>query len=549
MASKRSTDKPTISQHWRKILQRIPSYDPIKTAGNCLFKPELAQRVIDFFHECLHFIEDSTGHTAGEPFTLELWQQAILANLFGWVRPDGTRRYREAFILVPKKNGKTPLAAGIALYLLFAEEEQGSQIYSAAADRDQASLIYRHATAMLHAEPELDSRGEVYVTSRTIVKKGTLCKYQALSADVPTKHGLNISGLLIDELHAQPNRHLVDTLLTGTASRRQPLVISITTADFERPSICNEKYAYAKKVREGMSEDMAFLPVIYEAPTDADWKDPKVWADCNPNLGVSVSLEYLQRECQRAIETPSFQNAYKRLHLNMATAQDIRWLMGEDWQACYDPTLQLEELAGQPCFAGVDLGQVSDLSSLILYFPEQHAFLAWYWLPEETIYHRQETARVPYPEWVGTGEMQATEGNVTDYDVIREDIIELAESYAIQEIAIDPSNSTQLQTQLTGEGFRVVRFNQSFRALSPPSKELERLLVSRQLRHMNDPVTRWCAGNVTLETNAAGEIRPSKARSSEKIDGIVALVMALGRALVMPAPQESVYNTRGILVI
>lgn len=538
---------PPMTGAWKRLLRQIPGYDPIATAGPCLFHAALATRVLDFFGECLHFIEGTTG---GQPFLLQPWQRAILANLFGWLRPDGSRRYREALVLAPRKNGKTPLMAGLALFSLLCDDEPGAQIYSAAADIEQASLIYRHAVGMLRAEPELESRGEVYSTSRTIVKKGTLCKFQALSGDAPTKHGLNSSLVLIDELHTQYNRHLVDALMTSTASRRQPLVIAITTADFARPSICNEKVAYARKVRDGSLDDMAFLPVLYEAPLEMDWKEPATWQRANPNLGISVSREYLQRECQRAIETPSYQNAFRRFHLNQATAQDVRWLTPEHWQQCFDPTLSVDELAGQPCFGGLDLGQVSDLSAFVLYFPQQHALLAWYWLPEATIYYRQETARVPYPEWVQAGQINATQGNVTDYDQVREDINEIAESYDIQEIAIDPSNSTQLQTQLLGEGYKVIRFNQSFRAMSSPSKELERLVVSQQLRHQNDPVTRWCAGNVTLETNAAGDIRPSKAKSSEKIDGVVALVMSLGRAMVWnPERQQSVYERRGILAL
>lgn len=542
---KHNTNKSTLSKKWKTLLQRIPGYDPVSTTGLCTFDSQSAQEVLDFFPTCLQFIE---GSVAGQPFVLERWEQAILANIFGWRRPDGTRRYRESFIFVPRKNNKTPLMAGVVLYVLFCEKEEGLQIYSAAADKDQAALVYRHAKGMVLAESELSTRCKIYSAVKSIVIESTNSSYKVLSADSDTKHGFNSNLVIIDELHAQPNRNLTDILITGTASRKQPLVIYITTSDFERPSICNEKYDYACKVRDGIIEDQSFLPVIYEAPHDADWTSQKVWAIANPNLGKSVSLEYMRHECQRAIETPSYQNTFKRLHLNMRTQQDVCWLDMGSWDACYSHEVSPEELASQICYAGLDLASVSDLCALELYFPEQKAVLSFFWVPGETADLRLERARVPYPSWIDQGYITATEGDVTDYDVIRCDINLLAERFDIREVAIDRWNSTQLQIQLMGDGIEVVPFGQGFSSISAPAKELERLIRSKELKHDGNPVLRWCMNNVMIEEDAGGNIKPSKRKSTEKIDGCVALVMAIGRAIVQPEGREgSVYETRGLL--
>jgi len=540
-----SAKSSKVPRQWQKLLGRIPGYDALATAGVCTFDAEAAQEILDFFPTCLKFIE---GTVAGQPFVLEPWEQAILANLFGWKRPDGSRRYREAFIFVPKKNNKTPLMAGVVLFFLFCEDEEGLQLYSAAADKDQAALVYRHAKGMVLAELELASRCKIYSAVKSIVRESTNSSYKVLSADADTKHGFNSNLIIVDELHAQPNRELIDTLITGTASRRQPLVIYITTSDFARPSICNEKYDYAVKVRDGIIEDQSFLPVLYEAAKEDDWTDPKVWAKANPNLGKSLSLDYMKRECQRAIETPSYQNTFKRLHLNMRTQQDISWLDMVHWDACYDVQVEPEALSSQVCYAGLDLATVSDLCALELYFPEWHAVLSHFWIPAETADLRLERARVPYPAWIEQGYITATEGNVTDYDVIRRDINALTERFDIRELAIDRWNSTQLQNQLMGDGIDVVPFGQGFGSMSAPAKELERLISKQELRHDGNPVLRWCMSNVMIEQDAEGNIKPSKRKSSEKIDGCVALVMALGRAIVQPlGTTASVYETRGLL--
>ena len=317
---------------WDDVIGLVPGYDPQATAGDCWFDEEAADKVVGFFADCLVHVK---GEFAGRPFLLEPWQQAIVANLFGWKRPDGTRRYREAFIFVPRKNGKSILAAGICIYMLFCDGEWGAEIYCAAAERDQAALVFDVAKQMVNHEPVLRDACRIYTKAITIESMGST--FKAISADASTKHGYNAHCAVIDELHAQKNRELVDVLITSTGARRQPLIVHITTSDFERPSICNEKHDYASKVRDGIIEDRAFLPVIYEAGRDDDWTNPEVWAAVNPNYGVSISKEYLAHECQRAQEAPTYENTFKRLHLNIRTEQDVRWISMERWERCGGP--------------------------------------------------------------------------------------------------------------------------------------------------------------------------------------------------------------------
>ncbi|KKL20610.1 hypothetical protein LCGC14_2453730, partial [marine sediment metagenome] len=355
----------TASSKLDKIIRLIPGYDPVSTAGECTFDEKAAQHVIDFFTECLTHVK---GDMKGQPFILQPWEQAIVANLFGWKQPDGARRYREAFIFIPRKNGKTTLTAGIVLYTLFCDGEPGAEIYSAAKDREQAALLYEQAKGMVLQEPELSSRSTLYATYKSIVIASEGSSYKAISAEASTKYGYNTHLAIIDELHAQHNRELVDVLMTSTGARRQPLIIHITTSDYERESICNEKHLQASKVRDGITKDPSFLPVIYEATIDDDWADPKVWAKANPNLDVSLPTKYLERECQHAKEVPAYENTFKRLHLNIRTEQATRWISMESWDAC-DEKIDLADLVGRDCYAGLDLASKIDVASFVLLFP------------------------------------------------------------------------------------------------------------------------------------------------------------------------------------
>lgn len=547
MASRRkkspvkSSSSPELPNH---DLTLIPGYDPNRNAGLCTYDPVAGNDPIEFFeHQLIHV----KGSLAGEKFILQPWQKSVIANLFGWKRPDGTRRYRETLIYVPRKSGKTPLAAGIGAYVLFCDKEPGAENYVAAVDREQAGLVYGWTKKMIQSNPALSSRCEIYV--RSIVRTDVGSFFKVLSAEAPGKHGQNAHLVIIDELHAQPNREMVDVLTTSTGARRQPLIIYLTTADFDRESICNEKYEYACKVRDGVIDDPYFLPVIYESLPDADWKDPEIWKKSNPNFGISVPEDYFVRQCQQAQESPAYENTFKRLHLNMKTEQDVRWLPIDKWDACLEE-YGAEDLEGKLCYGGLDLSSTEDISAFVLVFPSDNPeeyvsrVLPFFFSPRETAQVRERRDRVPYISWSQKGLIELTDGNAVDYDVIRKRIGEIGQRFHIKEIAFDKWNAQQLCNQLTGDGFNMVVFGQGFASMSGPTKELERLILDKHISHNGNAILRWMAGNISQEIDAAGNVKPSKKKSSGRIDGIVALIMAIGRMSVGSVKSTSIYDRR-----
>jgi len=534
----------TLSYDLQKIIRLLPGYDPFAQAGDCWFDEEAAAFHIGFVEDCCTHVK---GKLAGKPLLLEPWEKAIFGNLAGWKRPDGTRRYREALIYIPRGNAKTTLAAAMICTGLYIDPEPGADLYSSAAEREQARLCFEIVTGMIRNEPFMEQRAELYKYSIVVGDK----TYKAVSAEAGTKHGYNIQMVVNDELHAHKTRELTDVLMTGTGKRDQPLVVHLTTADFEREgSICNEKHGYACKVRDGVIEDMAFLPVIYEASTDDDWTDPKVWAKANPNLGVSVPLDYIERECQRAQDDPTYENTFKRLHLDIRTEQAFRWMPMAKWDACtglVDP----EALKGRDCWAGLDLASVSDLAALVLAFPlddGEYAVLPWFWCPGDTATERERKDRVPYVTWSQQGLLELTPGNSTDYRFIRRRLNELAKDYKIQEIAYDPWNATTLVQQLGDEdGFNVAEHRQGTVSMNEPMKMVMRLVREKKLRHGGHRILRWNANNISARSDPSDNVRPDKEHSADKIDGMVATIMAVGRAMAAPRPKRSPYATRGFL--
>jgi len=518
--------------------------------GDYWFDEKAAAVAVAFFERLLCH---SKGEWAGQPFGLLDWQRdSVVRPLFGWKRADGTRRYRTAYIEVPRKNGKTTLAAGIALYLLLAAGAPGAEGFCAAADRDQARLVFDEASAMGASSPQLTSRTQTFRNS--IIVPQTRSAYRVLSADAYTKHGLNAHGVIFDELHAQPTRELWDVLTTSTGARRQPLTIAITTAGFDRNSICWEQHEYARQVAEHIIDDDTFLPVIYAAERDDDWLDEAVWAKANPSLGETVKLDYLRTEAKRAQASPAYQNPFRRLHLNQWTAQESRWLPMEAWDACGSP-FDADLLNGALCYGGLDLASTSDIASFVLAFPNEPGepegitLLPRFWIPEENMIERARRDRVPYDAWVRDGLIYATEGNVIDYAYIVREIEELGERYNIREIAFDRWGAFQVSQALQGAGFEMIGFGQGFVSMAAPTKELLRLVLDGKLRHGAQPVLRWMADNMVVDTDAAGNVKPNKAKSREKIDGIVAGIMAIDRAMRHEPPKRSVYEDRGLEVV
>jgi phage terminase large subunit-like protein len=525
--------------------KRISEAQAKKAKADYYFDDAAADRAVGFFHKYLCHIE---APHAGKPFILEPWQRQIVEDVFGWKRIiDNTRKYRVVYLEVPRKNGKSSLGAGLALYLLSADREHGAQIVSAAADREQASLVFDTAKNMVKWSPKLSRLLECYRKSVVFVEYAN--SYKVLSADAASKHGKNLHGILFDELHAQPNRELVDVLKTSTGTRSQPLEIYMTTAGYDRTSICYEYHDYAKRVMNGLIVDEAFYPVIYAADVKDDWTDPKIWAKANPNLDVSIKLDYLARECEKAKNVPAYENTFRRLHLNQWTEQESRMISMHEW-AKNEGTVNPEELEGMDCYGGLDLASTTDIAAFVLVFPvgKDLKILPRFYVPREAVARRQKRAElVNWAEWMAQGFLTPTDGDVIDYDFIRADILRLSQIYNIRKIAFDRWNATQLTTQLDGDGLALEPFGQGFRSLSAPTKELLKRITAKQFHHGGHPVLSWMAGNVQAEQDPEGNIKPSKKRSKEKIDGIVASVMGIGMLILDDSSSKSVYEERGLI--
>ncbi|WP_395706995.1 terminase large subunit [Casimicrobium huifangae] len=493
------------------------------------FDERAAETAVRFFERLLI---QSKGEWAGEPFALLDWERHVLREVFGWKRADGTRRYRIAYIEVPRKNGKSTFCAGVALYLLEADGEPGAEVYSAAADREQAAIVFDEAKSMVSASPILSKRSQVFKRSITVQSERSV--YRVLSADAYTKHGLNAHGVVFDELHAQPNRDLWDVLKTSMGARRQPLMVAITTAGYDRNSICWEMHEYARQVLDGTVEDASFFAYIAAAAPEDDWQDPVTWAKANPGLGVTVKLEYLQEEAKRAAQTPAYENTFRRLHLNQWTQQETRWLSIDAWDKCAGAVDQVA-LGGRSCYAGLDLASTTDIAALVLVFPdgeelETYDVLPFFWIPGDNIIARVRRDKVPYDAWVREGLVMATEGNVIDYEAILVKLDELAQRFDIKELAYDRWGATKLIQSLQDRGMNVIPFGQGFASMSPPTKETLNLVLSGRLRHGGNKVLRWMANNMVVRQDPAGNVKPDKSKSTEKIDGMVATIMGIDRA-------------------
>jgi phage terminase large subunit-like protein len=524
---------------------RFPGgYSPWDTRGECSFDGDAAADAVRFFYGELKHVK---GKLSGKPLALEAWQANIIATLFGWRRKDKTRRYRTAYIEIPRKAGKSTLASGIALLLLYYGNEPGAEIYSCASDRDQAAIVFEIAKANVLLSPKLDARSKIYQRSivhydpKTGVPKGS---YKVLSAEAASKHGYNPSAIIFDELHAQPNRDLWDVMKTGTGARTQPLIVALTTAGYDRNSICWEVRQQAIAVRDGLPNE-SILPVIYGAEMEDDWQSEDVWRKAQPNLGVSVPLSFYRDECENAKQSPAFENTFRRLYLNQWTEQAVRWIPMEKWRACGGEPIDVQ---GMDCCGGLDLSTTTDITAFVLAFrlPDGRVYLEpHFWIPRDNATKRGRADGVDYQLWAKQHHVTLTDGNVVDYDVVRRDINELGQRYNIREIAVDRWNAAQITTQLTGDGFAIYPHGQGYASMSPSAKEFEKVLFGNQLAHPKNPVLDWMAANVAVEQDAAGNLKPSKKVSTERIDGIVGAVMAVGRLAASEGP--SVYESRGII--
>ena len=512
-----------------------------------VWDPDAADRIADFFK---NFLRHSKGEWAGQPFELAPWQENdILRPLFGWKRKDGLRRFRTAYIEVARKNGKSTMAAGVGLYLFMADKEPGAEVYSAATKRDQARIVHGEAKSMVRKSPDLRRFAAVYQSNISHLESGS--KYEPLGADADTLDGLNVHGAIVDEVHAHKTSDLWNILETATGSRRQPMMFAITTAGFDQTSICWELHEHAENILKGLIQDDQFFAYIASIDEDDDWKDPEVWGKANPNLGVSVKLESLEKDCRRAKRSPAFQNTFLRLKLNRWTEQSTRWM---DKQAWRDAAGQVEEgsLEGRECYGGLDLSSVSDLTAFALDFPfeDKHKAIFRFWLPKDDLKERIDRDKVPYDAWERDGFLTLTDGPVVDYKAIRQEIKSLGERYDIKEIAFDRWNAIQIATQLgDDDGFEMVKFGQGYVSMSWPTKELLTLVLSKRIEHGGHPVMNWMIANTVVTEDPAGNLKPDKKKSRKKIDGVYALLMAIARAGVKGVGKKSIYETRGVISV
>jgi len=529
----------------KELVKCLPGYDPYDDCEGFFLDEDRATRAIGFIEDMLTFTK---GAKAGQNIDLEIGQKALIANIFGWVDADGFRRFKEVFYFIPRKNGKTTICACIANLVLFCDGEPGAEIYSAASERDQAAIIFEIAKRQVENNPELEESCNILKKSIVLEEMGS--SFKAISSDAKSKHGYDSHCVLIDELHAHKNPTLVEVLETSVGARRESLIIYLTTSDYDRPSICNTKLKYAKEVRDGVIPDPRFLPVIYEADLEDDWHDEEIWKKANPNLGVSVRWDYFRREYKKACHTPSYENTFRRLHLNTKTEQAKRWISLQAWDACGEIVIPFDELLGHPCFGGLDLSSTVDTTSFVLWFPHNDAVLAYFWIPKENVIARQKKDKVHYLAWEKEGFLTMTEGNVVDYDFVKADILKLSEQFDIREIGYDPYNCRQIAVGMQEkDGLPMVEFRQGWISMNEPCKLMERKILQGTLAHRKHPVLRWQMGNIAIRSNPSMNIRIDKEKSIDKVDGPVSLAMALGCGMINGGTEDSAYEERGIISI
>ena len=534
-------------------MRKLKKYTPTRfMAEGSYYSKDAADHAVCFIEKyCCH----TKGRWDGKPFILIDWQEQIIRDIFGTLKENGYRQFNTAYIEIPKKQGKSELAAAVALYLLCMDFEPSAEVYGCAADRNQAKIVFNVAAAMVKKSPKLRNLIKVKDSTKEMEVLRDGSRYQALSADVANKHGLNTHGVIFDELHTQPNRKLYDVMTKGSGdARMQPLYFLITTAGDNTNSICYEIHQKAKDIIEGRKIDPTFYPVIYGADPEDDWTDPKVWMKANPSLGITVDMEKVMTACEEAKLNPLDENTFRQLRLDQWVKQTIRWMPMDKWDECAFPVDE-EDLEGRVCYGGLDLSSTTDITAFVLVFPpldeeDKYSILPYFWVPEETLDLRVKRDHVPYDLWQRQGFLNTTEGNVVHYGYIEKFIDELGKRFNIREIGYDRWGAVQMVQNLEGMGFTVVPFGQGFKDMSPPTKEMLKLTLEKKLAHGGNPVLRWMVDNITIRKDPAGNIKADKEKSTEKIDGAIATIMALDRAIRCGNDNTaSVYDNRGILFI
>jgi phage terminase large subunit-like protein len=495
----------------------------------------------EFAIECFAFFRHSKGKWAGQPFVLSGFQQFIVWCLFGWMRGD-FRRFRRVYIELARKMGKSTLLAGIGIILFALDGEQGAEVYSAATKKDQARIVFNEARRMVKSSPEL--RAFIQSYRHNMAVPTTESKFEPLSSDANSLDGLNVHGGIVDELHAHKTREVWDVLDTATGSREQPMLVAITTAGFNQEGICYEIRSNCIDMLAGKWEDDSYFAFIACIDDGDDWQDETCWIKANPNLGVSSFIEDLRDKAKRAVRSASARNNFLTKHLNRWTQQAEAWIPVERWDACKVDEICLESLAGRECYGGLDLADKLDLNAACFLFPPDRDHSKWqvifrFWMPEDVLDVRRDEGDYKYSGWRDAGFLQVTSGNISDYDAIREEFLMLAKQFDVKQIGFDPTHATNFATQLTKEGYEMVSLRPNHAALNEGSKEFEALVVGMKIEHDGDPVMRWMVENVQVLTDNDQKIRPVQPKDRrKKVDGVLAAVFALSRAVVDPGIPE-----------
>jgi len=497
------------------------------TSDRWVFDAAEAKRAVEFFPDMLTHVKGRAG-----AFHLQPWQADIVSNLFGWKDKDtGLRRYRYVYCEVPRKNGKTTLAAGVLLYMLLVDKEIGAEVYSAATTREQAGLVYEIAAKMVTANPHMKAACKRLDSKKRLVAPDGF--FQACSSEAGAIHGTNPHCVIFDELHEQPNRELWEAFQTGFGSRDQPLFFSITTAGHDRSTICWEQHEYAKAVERNPELDERFLPALFCAEPEDDWTDEATWEKANPCLDVSLKRDFLRGECSKAMEISALENGFRRLHLNQWTEQENRVIQMTKWDECQQE-FDLEEFKGRSCYGGLDLSSTRDVTAFTLVFPEDDggaSVLAWFWIPQDNVDKRSGNDKRLIQNFAERGGVEMTDGNEVDIRQLSARIVEICDDYDLNYLGYDPWNSTGVIQLLIEYGMPenvLLKMPQTYSTYNEPFKKLLSWLGNGKFKHDGNEVLRWMANNVACKEDPSGNIRPDKGKSAEKIDGICALLMAIG---------------------
>lgn len=514
----------------------------MKKRKDITFDENAAARPIRF----ANFLNHLKGPKAGEPIELESWQMFLVSQIYGWMRPDGLRLRRSVYIEVPRKSGKSTLCSVLSLYHLIADSESSAEIYSAATSRDQARIVFGDAQAMVRASKHLSQHLTVHRSS--ISHQATNSKFEPLSADAGSLEGRNPSFSVVDELHIHKTPDVYDVLNIASGARERPLFLSISTSGVDREGICYQVRDYSLKVLQGHVDDDSFFSMVYGIDDGDDWRDPAVWQKANPNYGVSVQPDDLARLAKQAEESPSAETNFKTKRLNVWCSTNSAWLSMGAWQACDKPRPPLESWKGQPCYMGLDLASVNDFASVALLFQKDGELYPYVYnyLPMDTIVDKSGAMGAKYREWMEAGYIVATDGSVTDLRYIKEKIIETCEMFNVKQIAFDPYGAHELVSELLDQGLPMVKFPQNIMNMSDPAKEFEKAVLSKRLVHGQDPVVAWMAGNAVIWADVNDNIKVKKDAPANKIDSIIAIIMALGRMKVHAGLAPSPYESRGI---